>query len=184
MALPSSAEIRLPDWLMRLAPPQTPEEGGAMAFAIDLAHRNVAEKTGGPFAALILESATGRIVSAGVNLVAGSGDPVRHAEVVAISLAAKAGWPEAGATLIATCEPCIMCLGAAHWARVTRIVSAAARSDAEAIGFHEGAGCGDLHIEMAARGVVFASGLMRSEAAAVLRAYRGQGGVIYGPPAS
>ena len=42
-----------------------------------------------------------------------------------------------GATLYASCEPCPMCLAAAYWARVSRIVFANTREEAAAIGFDD-----------------------------------------------
>jgi tRNA(Arg) A34 adenosine deaminase TadA len=175
----TAAEIRLPGWLAGLALPSAPASDAAcMELAIELARKNVARRTGGPFGA-VMRSAHGAVVSLGVNLAEPAGNPVLHAEVAAISLAG--GALAAGATLFSSCEPCIMCLGAAHWAQVGRIVSAARREDAEAVGFAEGAGCRELKAEMAARGVVLESGFMRADAAAVLRDYRDAGGPIYGP---
>jgi tRNA(Arg) A34 adenosine deaminase TadA len=176
------AEIRLPEWLARrdLAPGRI-SEAEAMRLAIDLARENVARKTGGPFGAVIRSEATGKLVSAGVNIVLGSGNPVLHAEVVAISLAGAALSASGGVTLFSSCEPCIMCLGAAHWAGISQVISAALREDAETIGFSEGAGAADLKAEMAGRGVMFSSGLLRQEAGEVLRGYAASGGAIYGP---
>src|SRR5262245_25707190 len=174
-----SAEIRLPDWLkaMKLPLPAATDQA-CMELAIALARENIAQRTGGPFGAVIRAESSGSVVSCGVNLALATGNPVLHAEVVAISLAGKLG---GGATLFTSCEPCIMCLGASHWAEVRRIVSAALREDAEAVGFSEGAGCGQLKAEMKARGVEFESGVMRAEAASVLRAYAASGAPIYGP---
>ena len=121
-----------------------------------------------------------RIISVGVNLVPVMGVAALHGEVVAMLMAGKALAPNA-ATLFSSSEPCIMCLGASHWAGIRRIVSAALRSDAEAVGFSEGAGAAELKAEMAGRGVKFQSGLFRAEAAEVLRSYRAGGGAIYGP---
>ena len=150
-----------------------------MRFAIDAARENVARRTGGPFGAVIRDDATGGIIGVGVNLVMASGNPVLHAETVAISLAGARVWE--GATLFTSCEPCIMCLGASHWARLSRIVSAALKDDAEAVGFAEGEGTVQLRAEMEARGVAFQSGYMRTQAAAALRAYDMSGLPIYGP---
>jgi tRNA(Arg) A34 adenosine deaminase TadA len=175
----TEAEIRLPDWIAGLALPSTPTSDAAcMELAISLARENAARRTGGPFGAVI-RSPGGKVVSLGVNVAEPAGNPVLHAEVAAISLAGEA--LTGGATLFSSCEPCIMCLGAAHWAQVGRIISAALREDAEAVGFSEGAGCRELKAEMAARGVVIEAGLKRAEAVAVLRAYRAGGGPIYGP---
>ncbi len=152
-----------------------------MRFAIAAARENVARQTGGPFGAVIRADATGEVIGVGVNIVMTSGNAVLHAETVAISLAGPSVWE--GATLFTSCEPCIMCLGASHWARLARIVSAARREDAEAVGFAEGAGVEQLRSEMEARGVVFQSGFMREDAAAVLRDYEIRGLPIYGPKA-
>jgi len=53
-----------------------------------------------------------------------SGDPLGHAELIAIAEAAKAigGWRLDGTTMIVTLEPCAMCAGALVNARVERLV--------------------------------------------------------------
>lgn len=176
------AEIRLPGWAAALGVPATPASDEAcMRLAISLAAENIARGTGGPFGACIRNDATGEIIGLGVNLAMTSGNPVLHAETVALSMAGRRLAEPGGVTLFTSCEPCIMCLGASHWAQVRRIVSAALKPDAEAVGFSEGAGTPQLRAEMQARGVVFEDGLLREEGAAVLRRYAGQGGVIYGP---
>ena len=154
-----------------------------MRLAIAIARENTARAGDGPFGAVVREDASGEILALGVNLAQSSGNPVLHAETVAISLAGPR-LPAAGrVTLFASCEPCIMCLGAAHWAEVRRIVWSALKEDAEAAGFCEGAGTDQLKAQMAARGVTLESGLRRAEGAAVLRDYVSNGGVIYGPSA-
>ena len=54
-------------------------------------------------------------------------DPTAHAELLAIRRAANTlgGWRLTGCTLYATLEPCPMCAGAAHAARIDRLVYAA-----------------------------------------------------------
>jgi tRNA(Arg) A34 adenosine deaminase TadA len=160
-----------------------------MALAVQLSRENVARLGGGPFGAVLRDDLSGEIVSVGVNLVPSTGNPVLHAEVTALQLAhlGEIGLGElpagqlAPATLFTSCEPCIMCLGASHWAGIHRIVCAAHREDAEAVGFNEGEGCDQLRAGMIARGVRYERGLMRAEAAAVLREYASGGGRIYGP---
>lgn len=115
-----------------------------MRFVIDLAHENVARRTGGPFAAAVFRSDDGRCVSAGVNSVMRLNSAVLHAEVVALMFAqARVGSytlrvADASYELVTSCEPCAMCLGAILWSGVRRLVCGAARSDAERIGFDEG----------------------------------------------
>lgn len=178
----SAVEIRLPDWLAALAlPPAPASDEACMRLAIALAAENVARGTGGPFGACIRNDASGEIIGVGVNLAMTSGNPMLHAETAAICLAGARLAGPGGVTLFTSCAPCIMCLGASHWAGIRRIVSAAAKADAEAVGFSEGAGTPELRAQMSARGVIFEDGLLREEGAAVLRRYAGQGGVIYGP---
>ncbi|GAA1867754.1 nucleoside deaminase [Myceligenerans crystallogenes] len=107
-----------------------------LARAVALATENVAGG-GGPFGAVVvLDDAE---VAAGANDVTGGIDPTAHAEVVAIRRACRALGTHslAGATLYASCEPCPMCLSAALWARVDRLVFAADRRDAAAAGFDD-----------------------------------------------
>ncbi len=54
-------------------------------------------------------------------------DPTAHAELLAIREAAGrlGGWRLTGCTLYSTLEPCPMCAGAAHAARISRLVYAA-----------------------------------------------------------
>jgi tRNA(Arg) A34 adenosine deaminase TadA len=180
-----SAEIRLPDWLSAWPLPSAPvSDEMAMALAVQLSRENVARGGGGPFGAVLRDDLSGAIVSVGVNLVPSTGNPVLHAEVTALQLAGLGEQPTGQlvrATLFSSCEPCIMCLGASHWAGLHRIVCAAHREDAEAVGFNEGEGCDQLRAGMTARGVHYERGLMQAEAAAVLREYVSGGGRIYGP---
>jgi tRNA(adenine34) deaminase len=73
----------------------------------------------------------GAVVVCGDRLVARAGnasvaehDPTAHAEVRAVRAAARAAanYRLSGATLYATIEPCVMCMGAALHARVERLV--------------------------------------------------------------
>nr|WP_273847199.1 nucleoside deaminase [Rubrobacter calidifluminis] len=56
-----------------------------------------------------------------------TGDPTAHAELLAIRRAAArlGGWRLTGCTLYSTLEPCPMCAGAVHAARLSRLVYAA-----------------------------------------------------------
>jgi tRNA(adenine34) deaminase len=63
-------------------------------------------------------------------------DPTAHAEVLALrDAAAKLGtWRLERATLVVTLEPCVMCAGAAHAARLQRVVFGAHDLKAGALG--------------------------------------------------
>jgi guanine deaminase len=104
--------------------------------AIALAVQNVAEG-GGPFGALVVRE--GAVVATGQNRVTRDLDPTAHAEVMAIRAACKAegSFSLAGAVLYTSCEPCPLCLSAALWSRVDRVVFAADRHDAARGGFDD-----------------------------------------------
>lgn len=106
--------------------------------AIALAARNVADG-GGPFGAVLI-APNGQVFE-GVNRVTRDNDPTAHAEIVAIrgACAALQTFDLTGATLYASCEPCPLCLSAALWARIDRVLFAADRKDAAAAGFDDAA---------------------------------------------
>jgi tRNA(Arg) A34 adenosine deaminase TadA len=103
--------------------------------AIELAQMNVRSGEGGPFGAVIVRA--GQIIGEGWNRVVASKDPTAHAEIMAIRAACVAvnDFHLANAVLYASSEPCPMCLAAAYWARIERIVFANSRAEAAAIGF-------------------------------------------------
>ncbi|MCG3179438.1 MAG: tRNA-specific adenosine deaminase [Phycisphaerae bacterium] len=185
----TSLKISLPDWVASSLPEanaafETAEE--RMGLAIELALRNVAERTGGPFGACVFEVETGRLLAAGVNLVQSSGLSVAHGEIVAIVAAQRAiGHYDLAAPgsppyeLVTSCEPCTMCLGAAVWSGVRRLICGARESDAEAAGFDEGPKVRDWPEQLAARGIEVIRDVRRAEAADVLRQYVAGGGEIY-----
>jgi guanine deaminase len=107
-----------------------------LARAVELATDNVAN-AGGPFGALIVRD--GAVLAEGQNRVTATLDPTAHAEVVAIRAACKAvhDFSLVGATLYTSCEPCPLCLSAALWARIDRVVFAADRHDAATGGFDD-----------------------------------------------
>lgn len=121
--------------------------------ALELARANVERGDGGPFGAVITRQ--GAIIAEGWNRVVVDKDPTAHAEIVAIRAACRQlqHFHLAGCTLYASSEPCPMCLAAAYWARVERIVYANARDAAAAIGFSDAALYGELQCAPAARQV-------------------------------
>jgi tRNA(Arg) A34 adenosine deaminase TadA len=123
---------------MSTNPPDNEDESH-LRRAIALAREHMLAGHGGPFGAVIARD--GKILGEGWNQVTTANDPTAHAEVVAIRAATQAAgsWMLPGATLYTSCEPCPMCLAAAWWARVERIVFAANREDAAAAGFDDSA---------------------------------------------
>lgn len=112
-------------------------ENKYMRQAIELAKENASTSGGGPFGALIVKE--GRVISACSNSVTPDNDPTAHAEVNAIRSACKElnTFDLSGSTLYSSCEPCPMCLSAAYWAKVDKIIFAADRTDAAEAGFSD-----------------------------------------------
>ncbi|MFL0564554.1 nucleoside deaminase [Microbacterium sp. 179-I 1D1 NHS] len=78
----------------------------------------------------------GRIIGEGRNLRERDGDPLAHAEIVALRAAASAlgSWNLEECTLVVTLEPCTMCAGAILQTRVGRVVFGAWDEKAGAAG--------------------------------------------------
>lgn len=104
--------------------------------AIRLARRSVAEG-GGPFGSVVVRG--GKVIATGTNRVVEDADPTAHAEVTAIreACAALGTHDLSDCTIYASCEPCPMCFGAIHWARIARHVYGAGRADAAGVGFDD-----------------------------------------------
>lgn len=185
---PSALNFELPDWLLayaRSAEPMTSHDA-SMDFVIEAARQNIQRQTGGPFAAAIFESASGALVSLGVNLVTTRNASILHAEMVAIALAQlklqtyDMGRPDLPAhTLVTSTEPCAMCLGAIPWSGVRRVITGARDCDARAVGFDEGQKVADWRGGLRDRGIEVVTDVQREAARAVLEAYRDLGGSIY-----
>jgi tRNA(Arg) A34 adenosine deaminase TadA len=184
--LPVELRLLLPNWvpdLLAAAGGPWPTDDEQMGLVLDLARGNVHHRSGGPFAAAVF-GAEGQLVAVGVNLVEPGRAAIAHAEIVAIALAGQAtGTFDLGAggptTLVASTEPCAMCLGAVPWSGVTRLVCGADDADARAIGFEEGHKPDGWVPELEARGITVALGVRRAEAAEVLQTYVRTGGTIY-----
>ncbi|WP_433040290.1 nucleoside deaminase [Dactylosporangium sp. CS-033363] len=150
-----------------------------MRLAHRLAGRNHREGTGGPFAAVVSDTATGEVLAVGVNLVLASGLSGMHAEMVALCLAqAAAGtWDLGGAgrapvELAVNWRPCAMCYGAVLWSGVARLVIAGEGDEVEHLtGFDEGPMRPDWKEQLAARGVQVRTDVLREEALATFREY-------------
>ena len=125
-----------------------------LAHAIDLARKGSELGEGGPFGAVIV--CDGKIIGEGWNRVVATHDPTAHAEIIAIRTACAAvdRFHLPKTTLYASSEPCPMCLAAAYWARIGRIVFANSRAEAAAIGFCDDDLYNELNRHYAARRIV------------------------------
>ena len=175
--------VVLPTWIddeLAAVPTVIPDRDDRMRLVHRLADRNWREGNGGPFAALVAERDTGRIVSVGVNVVLASGVSSAHAEVVALGLAqtATGGWDLGGDgmpahELVVNWRPCIQCYGAAMWSGVRGLVVAGEGPELEEITtFDEGPLGVDWAEQFQARGIEVVRDVLRDEALVVFRGYR------------
>jgi tRNA(adenine34) deaminase len=120
-----------------------------------------------PIGAVVVRE--GSVVGRGHNRRETDGDPLAHAEILAIRQAAVAvgGWRLTGCTLYVTLEPCAMCAGALVNSRVERLVYGAADPKA---GY-----CGTLgNVAQDPRlnhRLEVTAGVLESESAALLRGF-------------
>jgi tRNA(Arg) A34 adenosine deaminase TadA/predicted enzyme related to lactoylglutathione lyase len=102
-------------------------------MAVRLACENAA---GGalPFGALVVKG--GAVLATGVNTALADHDPSAHAEAAAVRAACRQlrTLTLSGATLVASCEPCAICLSIAFAAGVERVIYAATREQVPDLG--------------------------------------------------
>ncbi len=98
--------------------------------------RHAGEDGDVPVGAVLVETATGKILARGRNTREVAQTALGHAELGAIAdgCAVLGGWRLSGCTLYVTLEPCPMCAGAILHARIPRIVCGAADPVAGAMG--------------------------------------------------
>jgi len=179
--------LRLPGWVEDLLEDKVyPTVEDRMRLAIELSRTNVHSGTGGPFGAAIFERETGRLIAPGINLVTSLACSVFHAEMVAFMVAQQrvgdfdlGGPGHPSYELVASTQPCAMCLGATPWSGVRHLVCGASAEDAEEIGFDEGMKPSHWVRSLEERGITVEQDVLRDEAASVLREYAERGGEIY-----
>ena len=150
-----------------------------MRVCIRIALANVNRTGGGPFGAIVVTD-KGEVVSIGYNEVVPCNDSTAHAEIVALRRAERLfgtfslrgnGLPKL--SLFTSCAPCIMCVGAIHWAGIPEVIAGARRKDAEGIGFLEGPDDMDVPSFMKDMGITYKSDILRDEVLDVLKQYKG-----------
>lgn len=158
-----------------------------MRMVIRFARLNVEHETGGPFAAGVFESVSGRLVAIGVNRVVASDCSSAHAEIVALSMAQQQlGTFDLGANglpshqLVVNWRPCAMCCGAVVWSGVRELVIAGSGPALEDItGFDEGPRHPGWKGELGGRGIAVIDDVLGEEACAVFRQFRDSGALVY-----
>ncbi len=141
-----------------------------MREAIRLAVEKIAVGAGGPFGAVVVRA--GEIIGSGWNEVVPRRDPTAHAEVLAIRDACgRLGTHQlVGCEIYSSCEPCPMCWGAIHWARLERVWYGATRTDAARAGFDDDLLYRELRLDPNLRRIP-AMQAMREEALAAFAAW-------------
>lgn len=96
--------------------------------------RKALEKGEVPVGAVLVQEE--RAMARAHNLCEKEKDATSHAEILVLRKAAKkvGRWGFTGATLYVTLEPCLMCAGAIHLARVSRVVYGCCDPKAGALG--------------------------------------------------
>jgi tRNA(Arg) A34 adenosine deaminase TadA len=189
MTIATSFTMTLPAWLVDEAdalPTVLPTLEERMALVNRLADRNWREGNGGPFAAIVVDDATGELVSAGVNVVLSTGKSSGHAEVMALGLAQQRlgrwdlGADGANLSLVVNWRPCVQCYGATMWSGVRSLVVAGSGPELEELsGFDEGPMVADWAEQFEARGIRVTQDVGREEALEVYRAYGASDSLVY-----
>lgn len=177
-----SFQITLPDWAIaenEKLPDCIPDLEERMRTVIRYSRLNFENQTGGPFAAGIFESKTGRVVTIGVNRVVPMNMSSAHAEIVAISLAQQIlktfdlGGPEMPEhQIVVNGRPCAMCFGSLPWSGIRSLVVGASGEQIEALtGFDEGPIHPNWQSELKQRGIDVIEDILAEEACDVFRKF-------------
>jgi guanine deaminase len=141
-----------------------------MRRAIELPRQGMRRGDGGPFGAVVVRD--GEIIGEGWNRVLAENDPTAHGEIMAIRAAcARLGtFSLEGCEIHTTGEPCPMCLGAIHWARIAAIHHGFRVEDAAGIGFDDREFYRQMSLLPGQR-LIPSQDLCRSEALELIREY-------------
>jgi tRNA(Arg) A34 adenosine deaminase TadA len=181
--------LSLPRWLedeLHELPPCLTTRSEQMQLALRLARRNIEHDTGGPFAALVVEARSGRLVACGVNRVVPEHCSSAHAEIMALSLAQRAlGTYDLGAgsarhELVVNWRPCAMCFGAVLWSGVRALVIGGSGPELEELtGFDEGPLVANWREELERRGISVQDSVEHEGAVELFRDFRQLGRRVY-----
>jgi tRNA(Arg) A34 adenosine deaminase TadA len=118
--------------LPKLDSAEKPSDLAAMLALAQATARHLGTPTQTPFGAEVVDTVTGKRLLFRLNAVAREYDTTSHAEVRALRAATKKlkKLSLRGYTLYTTCEPCPMCMAAALWAGIDRVVYGATIDDA------------------------------------------------------
>lgn len=180
-----SKTITLPEWINNEIKDVKIIEGytAQMDFVLNLAKKNVVNKTGGPFAAAVFNKLTGELISAATNIVVLENCSAAHAEIVALILAQEKLKQHRlidDYALVSSAQPCVMCNGALIWSGVKTLIFGATKEDVESItGFDEGPMPDNWKYELEKRGIEVVENINHKAACEVLELYTKNGGELY-----
>lgn len=139
-----------------------------MARAIALSKQS-ADRGESPFGAVISNS--NRILAEGSNRTKSTGNPTRHAEIEALnSYFETHGKVDSNSlTLYTSCEPCLMCLGATHYAGIKRIIYGVTVKDILQFGSDDPEYSSEPVAKIAGMNIEFVSGILKDSAIEVLK---------------
>ena len=185
-----SFEITLPDWAIEEnneLPEYIPDVEERMRAVIRYSRLNFENQTGGPFAAGIFETKSGKVITIGVNRVVPMNMSSAHAEIVAISLAQQIlntfdlggpGMPDH--QIVVNGRPCAMCFGSIPWSGVRSLVVGASGEQIESLtGFDEGPIHPNWQQELEQRGIDVVEDVLAEEASKVFRDFGESGEPVY-----
>lgn len=121
----------------------------------------------------VIVSKEGKVLAASRNQTISEDNPILHAEIVSIRDACKSYGSKAlvGSTIYCSCEPCMMCLSAAFYSQIEKVVFAATLDDA----IKDGSGDPPLRAywlnETGNLGLELIQGIYRDDALKVFRDY-------------
>ena len=143
-----------------------------MQIAIAEAYRGMRRSHGGPFGACLVFK--GEVLATGHNEVLKSNDPTRHAEICAITRAAKhMDAPHfRGCEIYSTTEPCVMCFAAIHWAQIPRLYFGTTVRDVKRLGFNELVISNQTIKRLGRSKVKVTAGVMRDECRELLEVWK------------
>ena len=129
-------DVRRDDALLGVPRARPADPASLMRLAIAKTRDGLARGQG-PFGCAI--AVDGAVVAVEHNRVLETSDVSAHAEIAALRAASRraGAFLLPGAMVAATCEPCAMCAGALHFARVEVVYFGARIADAEAAGFRQ-----------------------------------------------
>jgi tRNA(Arg) A34 adenosine deaminase TadA len=181
----SECSFRLPEWLIEYENTLAGKhfsnlnDENKMEVAIEISRQNILRKTGGPFGCAIFKNngQYSTLISVGSNLVTSCKNCTLHGEMTAIQIGQKRlqtfSFSSERCELFTSCAPCAMCIGAILWSGVSKVVCAAEKNDAEAIGFKEGPVFDESYKYLNESGIEVKHGVMRDKAVDILNLYDG-----------